>query len=470
MSMKLSFQQIAQALGLSHWRGAQQGMVRSVCTDTRSLKTDELFVALIGDRFDAHNYLSQALDTGATALIVSRCDDLDHLLQAHPTAAAFVVDDTLSALGDLAHFWRMKQAPKVLAVTGSNGKTTTKELLAAILAEKTPVHKTEGNLNNLIGGPLTLLSLRDEPTVVMEMGMNALGEIARLAKIGAPDIGLITNVHPAHLEFLGSIDAIRRAKGELFDALGPEAVAIVNLDNPHTRMLGEQCRARTLTFSLQDPTADVQAEDIRPSSEGFQATVRLGQDRVDVTLPLLGRHNISNLLCAMAGAWAAGVEPSCMPAGIAKVEIPGRRLKLVTTYKGYTILDDCYNANPSSTKAALQLLKELGPNKRKIALLGDMLELGVQSEQLHREIGAAAVENQVNILLAFGRFSQYTVAGAQEAGLSAEQAQAYENWDDYQAAIERILLPEDLILIKGSRGSRMERSFAAIENRVGRNE
>lgn len=439
-----------------------------ISTDTRALLPGALYVALKGENFDGHAFCGQALAAKAAGLVVSRAEGLEALLAAYPEAAAYLVPDTQTALEALAKAWRRALAPRILGITGSNGKTSTKELCAAILSTRAKTHKTAGNLNNQVGVPLSLLALRDEPFAVIEMGMNHLGEIARLAAIAQPEVGLITNVAAAHLEGLGTIENVARAKGELFDALGENATAVVNLDNPYTAALGRTVRAKTLTVSLSDAAADVRLLSLAPLEAGLGYALRLSAlgETQDFTLPLLGRHNVGNLLLAVAAGLAFDVPLSLMPPAVAQVTVPGARARLARDeYPELWVIEDCYNANPASMRAALDLQREIAGRRRRVAFLGDMRELGESSDALHEELGRYAGQAGVEVLYAFGPHASLVTHGAEENAAAVLSTFASDDYETYERAVLASLLPGDVVLVKGSRGMRLERLFSGLAAR-----
>ena len=443
-----------------HARGAAASF-SGVATDSRRLAAGALFVALRGERFDAHHFLAEAVAAGATGVVVERVPaDLD----VAGGIAVLVVPDTLRALQDLAADLRRRLAPCVLAVTGSNGKTTTKEMLAAILAAAggaAGVLKTPVNLNNLIGVPLTLLRLTGgERHAVVEMGMNAPSEIWRLAEIADPDVGVITNVAPAHLEGLGSVAGVARAKGELFARMRRSAVAVVNADDPHVAALGAAFPGRAVRFAIEgDPaTAEVGAEDVRVDAHGTAAfRLRVAGATADVHLRIAGRHNVANALAAAAAAHAVGVGVEAVVAGLGAALPVGSRMRVCALASGVTVVDDTYNANPASVAAALRSLREV-PARRRIAVLGDMLELGAASGELHHAIGRLAAEIGLDALYLFGEHAAATVAGARavDAGFARDVVQVLPSHAAIAAAVSATARAGDWVLVKGSRGQRME--------------
>lgn len=443
-----------------------------VCTDTRQLAAGDLFVALRGERFDAHDFLEKAADLGAFGAVVER----GRGAAVAGRLALFEVEDTLAALGDLAAFHRRRfEGLKIVAVTGSNGKTTTKELTAAALtAALGPGLKTEGNLNNLVGVPLTLLRLTgEEAWAVVEMGMNAPGEIARLTELARPDVGVVTNAGPVHLEGLGTVDGVADAKAELYAGLEDGAAAVVNLDDPRlparAAAAGAGTRLRRIGFGAGE-AADLRLGDVVLDGDAglaFEATLSdaFGGGRLPVRLPLLGAHNALNACAALAAAAALGADLPRAAAGLAEVQGVGRRLRRAVGPQGALVLDDCYNANLLSMEVAIQTAERLALARggRLIAALGDMLELGAHEAEMHRHLGEMAAASGVARLVAFGPRSA-------EAARAARGARGEGDWllhtDDPAAAATFLadgLAREDVVLVKGSRGMAMERIVERLE-------
>jgi len=419
-----------------------------VSTDSRAALDGALFVALRGERFDGHAFVAQARAAGAVAALVSTFvdDDLPQLKVA----------DTFAGLQQMAALWRARFDIPVVAVTGSNGKTTTKQMLSAMFAGRGPVLATAGNLNNHIGVPLTLLKLRGEHrTAVIEMGANHAGEIALLASLAKPGIGIVTQAGDAHLEGFGSRDGVARAKGELFASLGKGGIAVINADDDYaplwTTLAGD---ASIIRFGCAE-TADVRAMHVEPQAgAGTRFTLVTPQGRAELSLPMPGRHNVMNALGAAACGVALGLEPAQIAIGLSRSEGAGGRLSWKTTQHGARLLDDSYNANPGSLRAGLDLLAEL-PGRRWL-VLGNMAELGDHAAQLHAEAGAAAKRLGIERLFAVG-------------ALAAESARAFgaggEHFDDTEqlaAALAPQLDRTVTLLVKGSRSARMERVVAAL--------
>jgi UDP-N-acetylmuramoyl-tripeptide--D-alanyl-D-alanine ligase len=424
--------------------------IAGVSTDTRSIETGQLFVALRGERFDGHDFVEQAIAGGAGAVLVAAAERLP------AGASALVVADTRLALGRMAAAWRARFDIPVIAVTGSNGKTTTKEMIAAILKAHfgDAVLATRGNLNNDIGLPLTLLGLNGgHRAAVIEMGMNHPGEIAYLAPLGAPTVAVITNAQRAHLEGLGDLNRVAREKGSIFAGLGAGGVAVVNADDAYAglwrRMAG---RNPLLTFGIER-AADVRAA-VR--QQGLTTVLSLwapvGQAELKLAVP--GRHNARNALAAAAACLAAGIPLAAVVAGLERFAGLKGRLQRRTGRAGAMVLDDTYNANPDSVRAGIDVLA--ATVGRKVLVLGDMGEIGEASGQYHDEIGGYAKSQGVDRLLAFGDASQQAVRNF------GEGARHFCDIEKLIAAVNKELGPETTVLVKGSRFMKMERVADAI--------
>jgi len=426
-----------------------------VVTDTRQLRRGDLFVALKGDNFDGHDYVLRAASLGAAGSLVSRA------VEGAPSQV--VAGDTLSALQAYAKSWRADFELPLIGVTGSSGKTTTKQMLAAVCAARGTVLATEGNLNNHIGVPLTLLRLRQEQrSAVIEMGANHIGEIALLAGLARPDIGIVTQAGDAHLEGFGSREGVARGKGEMYTALGGRGIAVINRDDVYFDLWRELAGGSTvLSFGLS-ASANVRAEDIHGQPEHAPTatvfTLITPQGRARVELPLPGRHNVLNALAAAAAGLALGLDVAAIAAGLGQVRPVAGRLNWMSTPQGARLLDDSYNANPTSLRAAMDLLAAL-PGKRWL-VLGNMGELGGDAETLHEEAGRSARLLGIDRLYTVGTLAQHA---AQGFGAQARQ------FPTAEALIEA--LRDDLagtdagqvaLLVKGSRSSRMERVVAAL--------
>jgi len=453
-----TLQEIAEATG-GRLIGEAQAVVCAVSTDSRQVAPGELFVPLKGERFDGHDFITTAAGRGVTAFLMAESWLAAHGLPAGASAVA--VEDTLRALGDLAAWHRRRFDLKLVAVTGSNGKTTTKEMLARILAQTGPGLKTEGNLNNLIGLPLTLFRLTGrERWAVVEIGMSEFGEIDRLAEIADPQVGIITNAFPAHLETLGSVEGVARAKGELFLRLKEGAVAVYNVDDPLVSSCPTHLNVTRLTFGLRG--AEVSSASIKSlGKEGESFTLRLPDGEEQVTLKAYGRHNIYNALAAAAAAHALGVPGQVIRQGLEEFTPYDKRFQLEEV-AGVTLIDDSYNANPASMAAALATLQEVAGGARTAAVLGDMLELGLGTEEAHRELGGKAAAT-VERLYLLGQLATEVKKGALEAGLPAERIVHAATHEELARELAAWLEPGDCVLFKGSRGMKMEKVATAVK-------
>jgi UDP-N-acetylmuramoyl-tripeptide--D-alanyl-D-alanine ligase len=445
--------------------GARGPHFAGAATDSRGVGPGQLFFALPGARVDGFAFAGQAAAAGATGVVVDRTRGLP---EGCADVAVIAVDDPRRALGDLARAARAGFKGRVVAVTGSNGKTTTKELCAAALRPLGVALRTPGNLNTDVGLPLTILGAAgDEASWVLEMAMRARGEIAYLAEIARPDIGVITNVAGAHLETLGSIEEVARAKGELFATMatqGDRGQIVLPTEDP---LIAAQAAAvppaRWLTFGGRG-AGDVRVLDFIPAGVGG-ATVRYAVRGTPVIarLPLAGLHNARNGAAALAVAAAAGVAPLAAAAELEKVTLPPHRAAPVPA-GGRTILDDCYNANPASMSAALAAVVAAAGGGRAFAVLGDMRELGPEAEARHRELGAEAAARLAG-LVAVGEHAAAMVAGARAAGLS--RAEVAPSPEAAAAAVGEWAAPGDWILVKASRGMRLERTVDALKATLG---
>lgn len=444
--MKLS--QIATAL-----QGELNGADREVAgfsTDTRAIAGGELFIALIGERFDAHDFVGQAAANGAAAALVSRPVAVD--------LPQIVVADTHSALGQLGQLW-CQQFPALrrVAMTGSAGKTTVKELTASILAQLGTTLATKGNLNNDIGVPLTLLSLRPEHAYgVFELGANHLGEIAYTSALVQPEAAVVTNVGTAHLEGFGSREGIARAKAEIYGGLTANGVAVINLDDDFADEFRAACAdRRVLTCSLSRAEADIRATEIARGTAGcYRFRLHLLNDSRPVQLRLLGEHNVANALAAAALAHAVGADIDKIKEGLEQTQPVKGRLVSQEPRQGLLVIDDTYNANPASMKAAIDVLADM-PGRR-IYVCGDMAELGEASENAHREVGEWARMKKVDALYAVGQYALFTAEGY------GERARVFANKQQLLQDLEQELNGVVTILVKGSRSARMEEVVDSI--------
>ncbi|MDK2847525.1 MAG: UDP-N-acetylmuramoyl-tripeptide--D-alanyl-D-alanine ligase [Desulfuromonadales bacterium] len=452
--MRLDVNQIAAITGGTLIPERVDGMVTGVSTDSRSLRSGDLFVPLRGPRFDGHDFLVQAIRGGAAAC-------LSEEVIAGLSVPVIRVADTLRALGDLAGALRQDFDGPVVAVTGSSGKTTTKEMLAAILASRGPGLKTEGNFNNLIGLPHTLFRLDPgHAWAVLELGMSARGEIARLAEISRPDIGIVTNVGPAHLQNLQNLEGVARAKGELFAALPAGGTAIINGDDPRVLQLPVANGVRRLIFGC-GPNAEVRAEDVAVEGQGMRFRLALPDGSRPVLLKIPGRYNVHNALAAAAAACALKVDGAQIVEGLERFRSCAGRMQIMELASGATLLEDFYNANPLAVKAALLALDELPGSGRRIAVLGDMLELGEAASDMHRQTGLHA-SKCVDLLIVLGERAEDTAVGARQGGMPPQSVWVVKSHGEAVRLLGDLLRPGDRVLVKGSRGMTMEKICNAL--------
>lgn len=450
--------EVLQATGATLARSGAHTRFEGVCTDSRALTPGCLFVALKGERFDGHSFLDDAVRGGAAGVLVNAGHAALEAFKGE--VAVYTVTDSLAALGRLARFHRDRFRIPLAAITGSNGKTTTKELLATILAVRGPTLRTQGNLNNEIGVPLTLFGLDStHVAAVIEMGMNHEGEIARLTEIARPDAGLITVVQPAHLEGLGTLKAIAKAKGELFLGLSSSATVVVNLDDSHVVAQAAQVSAKQLTYG-RAPQAHVRLASVESRGrQGLSLHIDFGGKVFPVMLRLVGEHNAMNAAGAFALAIALGYSPEECVQGLEGAQAFSRRLNLIEAPNGVTVVDDCYNANPASMQAALDTVFDLASAGRAVAVLGDMLELGPNESIEHAQIGLIA-SGQVELLALFGpRMKQAHRQATQRLG---RKARHFEDVESLVAWLGPELQPKDFVLVKGSRGMHLERVVEAL--------
>jgi UDP-N-acetylmuramoyl-tripeptide--D-alanyl-D-alanine ligase len=430
--------------------------IKGVSIDSRKIKEGELFVAIKGDRFDGHDFVPEVMKKGAWGAIVDKSILETQFGKIGGLPNIIPVEDTLRALQEISFLHRKKFSLPMVGITGSNGKTTTKEMTAGILKQQGPVLKNEGNLNNHIGVPLTLMQLeKDHRTAVVEMGMSAPGEIDLLARIVNPDVGVITNIGPAHLEFLGSLDRVAAAKAELLGNIKADGTAVLNADDPYFETLKNKWTGRVLSFGIEQ-RADVYASGIRQDKEFTDFTLEAEGSKVSVRLRAVGRHNIYNALAAAAAALAVGMPLETIKYGLDDFAPVAMRSELKAV-KGRTVLADYYNANPGSVKAALETLVTLRPGARSVAVLGDMLELGTSSIEEHRAIGRIAARLGVDVLITVGPQAKQMLEGAREAGMRSERLFAARSHAEAAMRLAKETKNGDAVLIKGSRGMKMEK-------------
>ena len=440
MMQELTLSQVAQAYGGTLMY--PDCHFKSVSTDSRQIDEGQLFIALKGERFDAHQFLPQVATQVCGMVVEHPVKDIN--------VPQWVVPDTTEALGQIARINRQAFMGPLIAVTGSSGKTTVKEMIAAILRESGEVLATKGNLNNQIGVPMTLLGLdRGHRYAVIEMGASASGEIAYLCGLASPDVVMVNNVLPAHMAGFGSIDGVAKAKGEIYRGVSDQGVAVINLDEPYSEQWRASSRARVLTYSIADTRADFYAKEVVADHFGchvFVLVTPVGE--AAVRLSLSGVHNVGNALAAAACAHAVGAELGAISAGLNKLQPVSGRLSWQQLANGASVIDDTYNANPGSVKAAINTLMNF--KGRRILVLGDMGELGENEAQLHADVGRYAAEQGVDILLAIGPLC---TNATREFG---ERAKHFESKKMLTDHLEALLDSDVAVLVKGSRFMVME--------------
>ncbi|BBO71890.1 UDP-N-acetylmuramoyl-tripeptide--D-alanyl-D-alanine ligase [Desulfosarcina alkanivorans] len=455
--------QILAATGGSLVSGTVDADFAGIGIDSRTVAPDDLFVAIRGESHDGHRFVAEVLDRGIRGIVVAggQTSQLPMDRITGGPVACVAVADTVTALGAMARYNRNRGDLKVLAITGSNGKTSTRMLVDRVLAGTLETLSTRGNLNNHIGLPLTLFRLAPaHRAAVLELGMNHAGEITDLGRICEPDVGVITNVGPAHLEGLGSIDNVARAKGELLHTLRPGGLAILNRDDPRVAALAGIVDREVIYFG-SDRQADVRGDDIRLTEAGMRFTLSTPAGSTRVALSTPARVMVSNALAAAAAGQAMGVPLERIKAGLEAFSPQAGRMGIRLAGRDIRLLDDTYNANPGSMAAAIETLARMRGTRRTLAVLGDMLELGDQSAVLHREIGRKVADARIDRLYAAGRFATDVADGAGERQMGADRLFT----GNRDAIIDRLkteLRPGDLVLVKGSRGMAMETVVDAI--------
>ena len=443
--------------------------VRRLSLDSRSLRQGDLFVAVEGDRFDGHEFVGKALSQGAVGAIVRDSFEMRHLAmprRGKPTKPfVFGVRDPIVAYQQLAAHHRSRFQIPVVAVTGSNGKTTTKEMVASVLAQRWTILKTEGNLNNRLGVPQTLFRLTDRHEgAVIEMGVDNLGQTTRLCEIAKPTIGIITNIGPDHLEFFGSLEGSAQAKAELLDLLPSDGTAVLNADDSYYEYLAARAKCPVVSFGLS-PKADVRADALR--SDGRNGTIfRLqlpGKRRhTTVHIRVQGAHNVTNALAAGAVGMVLGLSGSVIAEGLSRFRPAAMRSQVIVS-RGVKIIVDCYNANPASMQAAVQLLAQAGAGRKTIAVLGDMLELGPDAVRMHEEVGASVAQHGIAQLVACGTLGQSLAEGALRAGMEPGRVQKMADASDAAAIVGKLVKSGDVVLVKASRGMKLELVVDALQ-------
>jgi UDP-N-acetylmuramoyl-tripeptide--D-alanyl-D-alanine ligase len=452
--IEMKIEECLRAIGGKNSSGVGDEFFRGVSIDSRTLKKGELFVCIQGDRFDGHNFIKEAQDKQAAAIVLSEESEMSRVRGKAPVVIR--VKNTLKALQELALFYRKKMPVKVIGITGTNGKSTTKEMTAAITEKKFKTIKTKGNLNNHIGLPLNIFDLsKTDEIAVMEMGMSAAGEIKRLAEIAKPEIGVVTNISEGHLVHLKTLKKVQAAKGELFDSLSEKETAIVNADDPLVLELAKSVRAKVITYGIYKG-ADIKAENICPMDrEGFKLSVNFSGKNIPMCIPFLGECNIYNALAAIATSWSLGIAPDDIKQGLMAAKLLANRFE-VSEHRGVTIINDSYNANPRSMKEALKILAKYKCKGRRFFIVGEMLELGDLSKPAHKALGVDVAKYSIDYLVTVGDLSSHVAKSAVASGMNKKNTAIASGYECAVAFIKKHSRSGDCLLVKGSRGSKME--------------
>ncbi len=445
---------ILKATGGKLIQGNRDRSFSSISTDTRKIKRGQLFVPIVGKRLDGHGFIPEALKKGASGTLTSKD------LKAVPGDKIVIrVKDTGKAFQDIARFYRLKFNIPIIGVTGSSGKTTTKDMIFSILSQEKKTLRNEGNFNNEIGVPLTLLNMnRSHKAAVIEMAMQKAGEIDELARVVLPQVAVITNIGEAHMEFFRSKKRIAEVKAEVFGCLSKKDFAVLNADDEFFTLLKKRAKkAKIVSFGI-NKGASVKASDIIKNGRGLSFAINYRSNKFRVELPLPGLHNVYNALAAAAACLCVGIKPRSIQKGLKKFRTPSKRMEIIETDRVRLIID-CYNANPSSMKAAISVLSEEGPvtgkaKPRRIAVLGDMLELGHISKRSHQEVGKFSAQKGIDILVTKGHLSKDTALSARKAGI--KKVYSTRSNEEASKLLKKLIKPNDVLLIKGSRGMKME--------------
>jgi len=468
-----SVSDILHATGGVLYTGQETDVFDGFSTDSRTITPRECFICLTGDVHDGHKFIPDIIRQEVKGVIIQQARTHETLFRNFNEAGitCVAVNDTLSALGELASYHRHRHRPHlfVVALTGSNGKTSTRTMIANVVQRRYKTLTPFGNFNNLIAVPLTLLRIEAKHEwAILELGMNRPGEIRRLGQICSPDIGLITNIGPAHLEGLGSLEGIMNAKGEMLETVSPRGRIILNADDPMVMRLATRAACETILFGRSEQ-ADIRATAVENSASTVSFLLHVPGDHIQVTLRVPGEFNISNALAAVCVGYCLNIPLTEIKTALEAFTPVKGRMNIRRTVHGLHLIDDTYNANPVSVKAAIRTLTGLSQKRHGIAVLGDMLELGHASRELHREVGRFAAESGLGKLYLTGSFAQDLKNGAREGGMAAADVLCGSK-DEILHALKNTLEPKDWILIKGSRGMRMETLVQALEAEYGRME
>lgn len=451
----MTLKQVAAACGGTFCGPNDELLITDVVTDSRKISEGSVFVALKGEKFDGHNFVKQSYDLGAICCVVN--SDFENT----QGLSVIMVEDTYAALRDIASYYRTRFSLPSVAITGSVGKTSTKDMVAEVLNQHYKVLKTDGNFNNEIGLPLTAfrLSQKDE-IAVFEMGMSAFGEISRLSKIALPETAIITNIGFSHIEHLGSQENILKAKLEILDGMSPGGTVILNADDEFLNGAIDNIPFETLSYGIENKNADMVAYNIKKSSEGTEFDVKVEAEEWHISVNVPGLHHVYNALSAILTGLLYNMPMEEIVEGIATFRPSGMRQNAIEL-SDKVIVKDCYNASPTSMKSGLEVLSVTPPknseiSSRRVAVLGDMLELGDYAEEAHRQVGRLCCEYELGCLIAIGPNAKFVVEGAIECGFNSSELYVFYDNNTAKEHINEILKPNDVVLFKGSRGMRLE--------------
>ena len=449
---KLKLAEIISAVNGSYGYPADV-TVTSISTDTRTIEKDSVFIALKGERFDGHDFAQKAMELGAAAVITEK---------AVPGARCVIVDSTAKALLDLAGYYRNKFSIKTVGVTGSVGKTTTKDMIALVVSQKYKTLKTEGNHNNEIGLPQTLFGLDSTfEAAVIEMGMSHFGEISRLSMCAQPDVCVITNIGVSHIENLGSQENILKAKLEILDGAKYDAPLIISKDDKFLAKAEISSSRKVLYYSVSKKDCDVYAGGIKSDGEGISFDIHYDGEKYSARINCLGEHNVKNALAAFCVGIVLEIPPEDIVKGIALFKPEGMRQN-ITEKKGVRFIVDCYNAAPDSMKASLSVLDQAQASGKRYCVLGDMLELGKNSKQYHKTVGEYVASSKADVLYCFGEYSAFYIEGAVKKGFNEENCKHFQSREDLAECLKKQLKEGDAVLLKGSRGMKLEEVYKLL--------
>lgn len=445
----LSLDEIVNAFCGHVIRADRSAKIQGISTDSRNIRKGDLFFALKGEHFDGHRFVMQAIDAGAVGAVVSSEINLD---SGRENVSVIQVKDTVTALGDLAKYYRQKIEAKIIGITGSNGKTTTKEMTHHLLSRFGPAVKSQKSFNNFIGVPVTIFEIENRHRYgVLEMGTNAPGEIRRLSEIGAPDVAVIVNVSKTHLKGLGSIEGVALAKGEILEHLRKGGVFVYNMDNPWCVKIAQGFKGKTVSFGFH-PHAQIRCTEAKKKDAGYVLGIN---GCFEIYFPVPGHHNINNCLASFAVCHALGHTIHGLKDAFSSFNLPHMRIEQ-QRIGNITLINDAYNANPESVRAALDYLSEIDTAGRKVFVCGDMLELGDESSQLHREIGETVARRNIDVLWTVGEHAAEIARAAKVSGMPEKRVISFKNVGDIEVSEIQELKENDTVLVKGSRGMHME--------------